>query len=49
MLLTNTCAQPDTTVRPGDTQVPGASLQYNEYIVYDVSQVRLRYLFRVKM
>ncbi|KAF6828954.1 hypothetical protein CPLU01_08184 [Colletotrichum plurivorum] len=40
---------PDTTVRPGDTQVSGASLMYNEYIVYDISQVRLRYLFRVKM
>ncbi|KAF2204452.1 PARP-domain-containing protein [Delitschia confertaspora ATCC 74209] len=40
---------PDTTVRPGDTNVPGAYLQYNEYIAYDVAQVRLRYLFRVKM
>lgn len=25
-----------------------ASLQYNEYIVYDVSQVKIRYLFRCK-
>jgi hypothetical protein len=23
--------------------------RYNEYIVYDVSQIRMRYLFRVKM
>ncbi|KAK4444630.1 poly-ribose polymerase [Podospora aff. communis PSN243] len=40
---------PDTTVKPGPTNVAGAYLLYNEYIVYDVSQVRLRYLFRVKM
>ncbi|KAI0391358.1 poly polymerase catalytic domain-containing protein [Xylariaceae sp. FL0594] len=40
---------PDTTVKPGPTGVPGAYLQYNEYICYDVSQVRLRYLLRVKM
>ncbi|KAK4185888.1 putative poly polymerase 2 [Podospora australis] len=40
---------PDTTVAPGNTGVAGASLIYNEYIAYDVSQVRLRYLFRVKM
>lgn len=26
-----------------------ASLQYNEYIVYDVAQIRQRYLFYVKM
>jgi len=41
--------QPDTSVAPGLTNVPGAYLAYNEYITYDVSQVRLRYLFRVKM
>ncbi|KAK4172040.1 putative poly polymerase 2 [Triangularia setosa] len=41
---------PDTfTKKPGNTGVAGASLLYNEYIAYDVSQVRLRYLFRVKM
>ncbi|KAK0702580.1 poly polymerase catalytic domain-containing protein [Apiosordaria backusii] len=41
---------PDTSKKmPGDTGVDGASLLYNEYIAYDVSQVRLRYLFRVKM
>ncbi|KAK0614569.1 poly polymerase catalytic domain-containing protein [Immersiella caudata] len=40
---------PDTSVRPGPTRVKNAYLAYNEYIVYDVSQVRLRYLFRVKM
>ncbi|TDZ38846.1 Poly [ADP-ribose] polymerase 2 [Colletotrichum trifolii] len=40
---------PDTSVTPGPTNVPNAYLQYNEYIVYDVAQVRLRYLFRVKM
>ncbi|EQB52283.1 hypothetical protein CGLO_08092 [Colletotrichum gloeosporioides Cg-14] len=40
---------PDTTVTPGDTNVQHAGLYYNEFIVYDVAQVRLRYLFRVKM
>lgn len=41
---------PDTSRKlPGPTQVPGAYLQYNEYIAYDVSQIRLRYLFRVKV
>ncbi|RYP79322.1 hypothetical protein DL769_003003 [Monosporascus sp. CRB-8-3] len=40
---------PDTTVQPGPTGVPNAYLQYNEYICYDVSQVRLRYLLRVRM
>lgn len=33
---------------PGPTGVC-STLYYNEYICYDVSQVRLRYLFRVKM
>ncbi|KAL2134721.1 hypothetical protein VTI74DRAFT_11041 [Chaetomium olivicolor] len=40
---------PDTSVTPGDTNVPNASLYYNEYIAYDVKQVRLRYLLRVNM
>jgi len=31
-----------------DFNPPGAWLQYNEYIVYDVSQVKIRYLFRCK-
>ncbi|KAK4230294.1 putative poly polymerase 2 [Podospora fimiseda] len=42
-------SMPDTTVIPGDTNVPGAGLWYNEYITYDVAQVRLRYLFRINM
>ncbi|KEY68041.1 hypothetical protein S7711_06952 [Stachybotrys chartarum IBT 7711] len=33
----------------GSTDLPQASLWYNEYICYDVAQVKLRYLFRVKM
>jgi len=41
--------QPDTSVPPGDTKVKDASLRYNEYICYDVAQVRLRYLFRIRM
>ncbi|KAI4719294.1 PARP-domain-containing protein [Aureobasidium sp. EXF-10727] len=40
---------PDTTEDPGNTNVPGAYLLYNEYICYDIAQVRLRYLLRVKM
>lgn len=40
---------PDTTsAPPKDTGIP-SSLLYNEYICYDVAQIRLRYLFRVKM
>jgi poly [ADP-ribose] polymerase len=41
---------PDTSHGPpGPTGVKNAHLQYNEYICYDVSQIRLRYLLRVKM
>ncbi|KAJ4124592.1 hypothetical protein NW765_014118 [Fusarium oxysporum] len=41
--------QPDPDVKPGDTNVSGAGLYYNEYICYDVAQVKLRYLLRVKI
>jgi poly [ADP-ribose] polymerase len=37
------------SVTPGPTNVPNAYLQYNEFIAYDIAQVRLRYLFRVRM
>ncbi|KAJ2895246.1 hypothetical protein MKZ38_006746 [Zalerion maritima] len=40
---------PDPSVAPGNTNVDNVRLYYNEYIAYDISQVRLRYLFRVKM
>ncbi|KAJ6789567.1 hypothetical protein PWT90_07718 [Aphanocladium album] len=40
---------PDPSKPAQDTKVPNASLYYNEYICYDVDQVQLRYLFRVKM
>ncbi|KAF1961008.1 PARP-domain-containing protein [Byssothecium circinans] len=40
---------PDTQHPPGNTDVAGAYLLYNEYIVYDIAQVRIRYLFRVRM
>ncbi|GAB7353364.1 hypothetical protein MBLNU459_g3846t1 [Dothideomycetes sp. NU459] len=40
---------PDTTELPGPTDVENASLMYNEYICYDVAQVQLRYLLRVRM
>jgi len=38
-----------TTVVPGPSGEQGAYLMYNEYIVYDISQVKLRYLLRVAM
>jgi poly [ADP-ribose] polymerase len=34
---------------PGPTNEAGAGLFYNEYIVYDVAQIKLRYLLRVSM
>lgn len=43
-------SMPDVvSVAPGATNEKGVILQYNEYIVYDVAQIKLRYLFRVKM
>lgn len=47
--LTRGFLQPDTTIAPGPTDVKDAYLMYNEYICYDVAQVRLRYLFQIKM
>jgi len=32
-----------------DVNPPGAYLQYNEYIAYDISQIRVKYLLMVKM
>ncbi|KHN95645.1 poly polymerase 2 ADP-ribosyltransferase 2 [Metarhizium album ARSEF 1941] len=40
---------PDTKIAPGPTNIQGAYLVYNEYICYDVAQVKLRYLFHVEM
>ncbi|KAK3649312.1 hypothetical protein LTR22_012913 [Elasticomyces elasticus] len=40
---------PDTSKPPGPTGVANAYLEYNEYVAYDISQVRLRYLLRVRM
>ncbi|KAI5359132.1 putative poly(ADP-ribose) polymerase, regulatory domain, WGR domain, WGR domain superfamily [Septoria linicola] len=40
---------PDTATPVGKTGYSGAYLQYNEYICYDIAQIRLRYLLRVKM
>ncbi|KAJ7596840.1 poly polymerase catalytic domain-containing protein [Mycena floridula] len=40
------CQMPDGAVKDIDN---GGWLQYNEYIVYDVSQVRIKYLLMVKM
>ncbi|KAM0328806.1 hypothetical protein ACHAQA_005220 [Verticillium albo-atrum] len=40
---------PDLSEAPGATNVANANLLYNEFITYDVSQVRLRYLLRVKI
>ncbi|KAK4869128.1 hypothetical protein LT330_006128 [Penicillium expansum] len=38
---------PDVNI--GMDQIPQSGLYYNEYIVYDVAQIRQRYLFQVKM
>lgn len=38
---------PDTTVAP--KKEDGVYLQYNEYIVYDVAQIRVKYLLLVHM
>lgn len=40
---------PDLSQVPGASNEQNAFLQYNEYIVYDVAQIRLRYLLRVEM
>ncbi|EXJ62523.1 hypothetical protein A1O7_02961 [Cladophialophora yegresii CBS 114405] len=41
---------PDVVSKPpGPANVDGAFLMYNEYIVYDVAQIKLRYLLRVSM
>ncbi|KAL2419796.1 Poly [ADP-ribose] polymerase 2 [Exophiala dermatitidis] len=41
---------PDVVTKPaGPSAEPNASLCYNEYIVYDVAQIKLRYLLRVKI
>lgn len=41
---------PDPNQGPGDQkQHPNAYLQYNEYICYDVAQIRLRYLIRFQL
>lgn len=45
----NLLPQPDTNTKPGPTNVQGAGLFYNEYIAYDIAQVKMRYLLRVKM
>ena len=47
--LVNRIVQPDPKTPPGHTAEQGTSLYYNEFIVYDVAQVKLRYLFWVKM
>ncbi|KAL2854968.1 poly polymerase catalytic domain-containing protein [Aspergillus pseudoustus] len=40
---------PDVSAGPAQLNNNQAGLMYNEYIVYDVSQIRLRYLFFVDM
>jgi poly [ADP-ribose] polymerase len=40
---------PDVASGPGQDNGNQGYLQYNEYIVYDVAQIRLRYLFFVDM
>lgn len=40
---------PDTRREPGPAKHAASYLQYNEYIAYDIAQVKLRYLLRVEM
>lgn len=40
---------PDTSSGPSIQDTNQGYLQYNEYIVYDVAQIRLKYLFFVDM
>jgi poly [ADP-ribose] polymerase len=40
---------PDTASPPKDSDDSNLRLQYNEYIVYDVAQIRIRYLLLVEM
>ena len=43
-------SMPDVVSKPpGATHEQSAYLQYNEYIAYDIAQIKLRYLFRVSM
>ncbi|EXJ83756.1 hypothetical protein A1O1_07382 [Capronia coronata CBS 617.96] len=43
-------SMPDVaSVPPGPSGESHASLLYNEYIVYDIAQIKLRYLLRVEM
>ena len=44
--LPDGCEVPNSKLKP--TGVKGGSLLYNEYVVYDVSQVRMRYLVKLK-
>lgn len=46
-----TIRQPDASKGIGENKAadPNGYLAYNEYICYDIAQVRLRYLFRVRM
>ena len=39
------CGQP---TRNEQVEEQGSDLKYNEYVVYDTSQVRLRYVLKVK-
>ena len=44
--MPNGCEVPCERLKP--TGVKGGSLLYNEYVVYDVSQIRMRYLVQLK-
>ncbi|KKY22678.1 putative polyribose polymerase [Phaeomoniella chlamydospora] len=40
---------PDTSELPGEIEDDRCALAYDEYICYDISQIRLRYLLRVRI
>lgn len=50
-LTISNSVQPDASRGLGPNNKANANgyLQYNEYIVYDVAQLKLRYLFRIRM
>ena len=43
------CQMPDPSKPPTDRPGSSSYLQYNEYICYDAAQVRMRYLFKIKI
>lgn len=45
-IMSNGCQVP--LGKPVQCNIPGAALLYNEFIVYSVEQVKMKYLLKVK-